>query len=178
VVWMLDSSTFINALAIDRIALVVLLRFGASFPEYIFRVELGANAREATRTAALACVQKQQIGIANLSLADLDRMASLAAPRRIGLGEIACALIAERCSGGVLCDDWSARGWLQERTRPAQWDAIDDVLLDAAARGYIGEHDLVDFQGMLKENKYECRCDLRLAHLQRLAAQAKPLGQS
>ena len=166
-VWMLDSSTFIHALIIDRIQLVVSIRSSLRFPEYVLRFELGANAREITRTSATSCVDRKQIGVDTLSLADLDRIASLEAPRRIGLGEIACAVIAERHAGGVLCDDWRARAWLEPRTTPKCWDSIDGVLLDAAAEGRIGELDLVDFQETLRKSHYECRCDLRLEHLQR-----------
>jgi hypothetical protein len=171
---MLDSSTFINALIVDRVALVVLLRPDLCFPEYVFRFELGVNARESTRAAVGSWVKRKQIGVANLTLADLDRIASLAAPRRIGLGEIACAVIAERREGGVLCDDWRAHAWLKDRTQPKEWHSIDDLLLEAAANGHIGEHDLVEFQITLKQHKYDCRCDLRLAHLQRQMARFIP----
>lgn len=170
VLWMLDSSTFIHALIVDRVALIVLLRSEVRFPEYVFRCELGSNAHDVTRSAAEGCVRRNQIGVATLTLADLDRIASLAAPRRIGLGEIACAVVAEREEGGVLCDDRRANRWLLERTRPKEWHSIDDVLLDAAANGHIGEHDLVDFQSKLKQNQYDCRCNLQLEHLQRQAA--------
>jgi hypothetical protein len=164
--WMLDSSTFIHALIVERVALVVLLRSPLCFPEYVFRFELGPNAHKTTRTEAASFVNRKQIGVANLTLADLDRIASLGAPRRIGLGEIACAVIAERRAGGILCDDWRARGWLETRTNTQRWDSIDGVLLEAAAEGRIGELDLVDFQKTLEQNHYHCRCDLRLAHLQ------------
>lgn len=165
--WTLDSSTFIHALIVERVALVILLRSPLYFPEYVFRFELGANAHERTRTEAASFVSRNQIGVVNLTLADLDRIASLGALRRIGLGEVACAVIAERRTGGVLCDDWRARGWLEQHTTPQRWDSIDGVLLEAAAKGQIGELDLVDFQRVLEENRYHCRCDLRLEHLQR-----------
>ena len=116
-------------------------------------------------------MDRKQIGVESLTLSDLDRIADLSAPRRIGIGEIACTIIAERQAGGVLCDDWKARKWLEQRTTPHSWESIDDVLLDAAAIGHIGEFDLVDFQQRLEANRYRCRfADLRLEHLQRQLA--------
>ena len=46
---MLDSSTFINALGIERLALLVALRYPLRFSEYVLRVELGTNARANAR---------------------------------------------------------------------------------------------------------------------------------
>ena len=111
--WMLDSSTFINALIIDRVTLLLSLRSPAFFPEYVFRFELGANARDETREGATQAVDRRQVGVQKLTLADLDRIAALGAPRRVGLGELACAVIAQRTGGGVLCDDWRARRWIE-----------------------------------------------------------------
>jgi hypothetical protein len=167
VLWMLDSSTFINAIAIERVALLVSLRKPIHFSEYVLRFELGVNARQSTRAEALNWVNRKLIGVESLTLPDLDRIAALAAPRRIGIGEVACAIIAERCAGGVLCDDWRAKGWLEQRTAPHSWDSIEGVLLDAAAAGLIGELDLVDFQKALEIERYKCRVDLRMEHLQR-----------
>jgi hypothetical protein len=44
----------------------------------------------------------------------------------------------------VLCDDWRAQMWRLQRTTPKYWQSIDDVLLDAAAGGHLGDHDLVE----------------------------------
>ncbi len=166
--WMLDTSTFINAVVVDRVMLMASLRSPLFFPEFVFRFELGINARETTRAAAAHAVDRKQISVQQLTLADLDRLSQLAAPRRIGLGELACAIIAERLAGGVLCDDWHAKKWIEGRVTAKCWDSIEGVFLQAAASGHIGELDLVDLQRTLETNRYHCRCDLRLEHLQRL----------
>ena len=166
--WMLDSSTFIHALIIDRVMLMASLRSPVSFPEFVLRFELGSNARKTTRDAAGEAVRRNQIGVQQLTLTDLDRLSQLSAPRKIALGELACAIIAERTAGGVLCDDWRARAWIEPHVGCTRWDSIEDILLDAAARGHIGEHDLVDSQEVLERNCYRCRRDLRMEHLQRL----------
>ena len=170
-VWMLDSSTFINACIIARVPLFVLLRSPLCFSEYVFRFELGINAHETTRRQAARCVERRQIGIRHLSLSDLDRINELGAPRRIGLGEIACAIIAEREHGGVLCDDWHGRGWLEPRVSWVCWESIEDLLLAAAQSGHVSEFDLDDFQHTLELERYKCRFDLRFEHLRRLANQ-------
>ena len=95
-------------------------------------MRIGASAHDDTRQRAVDCVRRNQIGISRLSLADLDRLASLSAPRRLGLGELACAIIAERDGGGVLCDDMKAVTWLQAHVRVRWWESIEDVLLDCA----------------------------------------------
>ena len=166
--WMLDSSTFIHAVVVDRVMLMASLRSPLSFPEFVFRFELGVGAREATRDAAAEAVRRGQIGVQQLTLADLDRLSVLAAPRKIGLGELACAIIAERLAGGVLCDDWRAKAWIEGRITAKCWDSIEGILLDAAASGHIGEVDLTDSQRILERNCYHCRYDLRMAHLQRM----------
>jgi hypothetical protein len=166
--WMLDTSTFINAVVVDRVMLMALLRSPLFFPEFVFRFELGINARAATWAAAAHAVNRKQIGVQQLTLADLDRLSHLSAPRRIGMGELACAIIAERLAGGVLCDDWHAKKWIEGRVTAKCWDSIEGVFLEAAASGHIGELDLVDLQKTLETNRYHCRCDLRMEHLQRL----------
>jgi hypothetical protein len=145
--WLLDSSTFIHATIVDRVALISSLRSPLFFPEYVFRFELGANAKETTRDEAAAQVTRKRIGLQALTLTDLDKIASLSAPRKIGLGELACAVIAERLAGGVLCDDWHAKAWLDKRISPPQWESIETILLDAAAKNYIGELDLGPAEG-------------------------------
>jgi hypothetical protein len=170
---MLDSSTFIHAIIVDRVMLLASLRSPLFFPEFVFRFELGASATEATRDAAAQAVGRKQIGVLQLTLVDLDRLSQVGAPRRIGLGELACAIIAERTAGGVLCDDWRAKRWIETRVVVRPWDSIEGVLLEAAARGHIGELDLVDSQRALEKSRYHCRCDLRLEHLQRLLQAAQ-----
>jgi len=166
--WMLDSSTFIHAMIVGRVMLLASIRSPLSFPEFIFRFELGSDAKAATREEAALAVRRKQIDLQQLTLADLDRLSQLAAPRRIGLGELACAIIAERLAGGVLCDDWDAKKWIEGRVTVKCWDSIEGVFLEAAGAGHIGELDLVDLQRTLETNRYHCRCDLRLEHLQRL----------
>jgi hypothetical protein len=165
--WILDSSTFINFLAIRRTMLLVQLRSPLQFPEYVFRVELGLNAREETRGEAEAAVRAGAVGIQRLSIDDLDRMARLEAPRRIGLGEIACAIIAERLHAGVLCDDWKARRWLSERIAVPGWEATEEILLEAAFQLVVSEYDLVSLEASLATGRYQCRFDLRLEFLRR-----------
>jgi predicted nucleic acid-binding protein len=166
-IWMLDSSTFINTGHIAQVQLLILLRSPLFFPEYVFRVELGANAHQTTRREAQSWVQKKKIGIRQLLLSDLDRISQLAAPRRIGLGEIACAILAEREDGGVLCDDHKGRNWLQSRLSLGCWQSVEDFLLHAAELRYVSEFDLQAFQDTLASNRYQCRYDLRLEHLRR-----------
>jgi len=167
--WLLDSSTFINCCVISRVPLFVLLRSPLFFSEYVFRVELGINAHHSTRTAAAEWVSRGKIGISNLALADLDRISQLGTPRRIGLGEIASAILAEREGGGVLCDDWKGRRWLQTRVTLSRWESIEDVLLDAAQSGHVSEFDLDTFQQDLEKARYTCRMNLRIEHLRRNA---------
>lgn len=169
--WMLDSSTFINFSVIDRIALFVLLRSPLYFSEYVYRFELGIKAHESTRSAARQSVARKQIGVRSLSLSDLERISQLGAPRRIGLGEIACAIIAERETGGVLCDDWKGKRWLTQRMVLNSWESTEDVLLEAARLGHISEFDLDGFQARLEEERYVCRFNLRLEHLRRVRNQ-------
>ncbi len=163
-IWLLDSSTFINMVVIDRIPLLVLLRSPLFFPEYVLRVEL---VREDTKKVADEwCFERNKIAVSTLTIRDLDRIAALGAPRKISIGEIACAIIAERDGGGVLCDDRKAIRWLKNHVNPVYWHGVEDVLLDAAKSGYIGEHDLESHERVLLDNKYKCYCNLRFTYLQ------------
>jgi len=172
--WLLDSSTFINFLVIQRTSLLVRLRAPLYFPEYVFRVELGLNARPPTREHAEEVVRRGAIAIERLSIADLDRLAALSAPRRIGLGEVACAIIAERLGAGVLCDDWKARRWLAEKVRASGWESTEDVLMDAALQLEVSEYELADFQASLTAGRYQCRFELRVEFLQRRLSSGRP----
>ncbi|MBD3675684.1 MAG: hypothetical protein HUJ26_19400 [Planctomycetaceae bacterium] len=168
-VWMLDSSTFIHVMMIDRLQLLSVLRTPLCIPEYVYLFELGVNAKERTRQNAEDCVHRQQAEVQQLTLEDLDRIAELEAPRRIGLGEIACAIIAERNQGGVLCDDRRAKNWLCDRiSESVLWEDTEDFLLDAADNWHVSEFDLEGFQMTLSDNCYICRVDLRQEHLFRL----------
>lgn len=166
--WALDSSTFINALIIERLWLLPRNREPLRIPEYVLRVELKAETHADTAIQAEGFVTAGHAVICQLSLADLDRIAQLGTPRRIGLGEIACAVVAERESGGVLLDDWRGRRWLEQRLAVALWESIEDVLLLAAAKGNLSEFDLDECEDCLRQNRYECRVNLRLEHLGRL----------
>lgn len=169
--WFVDSSTFINGCHLSRVSLFLLLRSPLYFSEYVFRVELSGNADSSTSNAAAQWVSRHKIGIRNLSLTDLDRITQLGAPRRIGLGEISSAILAEREGGGVLCDDWKGRRWLVPRLTLNWWESIEDVLLDAARLGHVSEFDLDDFQQTLQRTRYVCRFNLRIEHLRRITNQ-------
>ncbi|MBZ4395925.1 hypothetical protein VZQ01_26785 [Myxococcus faecalis] len=174
--WMLDSSTFIHSLIIEQTRLVVTLRNPIAFPEYVFKVELlGERAHPETQEIARAVVTSGQITLRNLTLGDLDRIAQLNAPRKAGLGELACAIIAGREGGGVLCDDWKCRNWMSANTTPlVEWQSIEDVLLEAAERAHLSEYELEDLQKRLLSNRYHCRFDLRNEHLMRSLSRKTP----
>lgn len=165
--WLLDSSTFIHAMIVDRVGIVAAVRAPLCFSEYVFRFELGISAKAVTRDHAEEHVRRKRIGIQSLTLSDLDRIASFGAPRRIGLGELSCIVIAERLGGGILCDDWRAKAWVDKRMSPLTWESIEAVLLDAAASDLIGELDLADAQKTLERYGYSCRYDLQIEHIQR-----------
>jgi hypothetical protein len=165
--WLLDSSTFIHACIIDRLSLLALIRTPLECPEYVLRWELGQNAHLETRRCAEEALRQGKVRMRRLSLDDLDRIAAVNAPRRIALGELACAIIAEREKAGVLCDDRNARRWLSTRVTTVAWETIDDVLLAAAEGGYIGELDLQGYQTTLERNGYRCAYDLQMEFLSR-----------
>ncbi len=54
------------------------------------------------------------------------------------------------------------------------WDSIEGFLLDAASQGYISEFELADAQSSLQQNRYHCRFDLQMEHLQRQANKRTP----
>lgn len=166
--WLLDSSTFINAIAVGQVRLVVLLRSPIAFPEYVFKAELlGERSHAATRDAAKDIVSSGQIKLTSLTIDDLERIAQLNAPRKAGLGELACAIIAGREGGGVLCDDWKCRNWMSSHVAPVEWHSIEDVLIEAAERSHVSEYELEEFQRKLTSNRYHCRFDLRNEYLMR-----------
>lgn len=163
----LDSSTFIHFCIAGQTRLLVLLRSPLAFPEYIFRVELGSRAYPETREKAQHYVSRKEIGIKHLSLEELDLIASLKAPRRAGLGELSCAIIAHRERGVVLCDDQKCRNWISTHLPPVLWESIEDILLSAAEQSHLSEFELDQIQKSLASNRYQCRCDLRTEHLMR-----------
>jgi hypothetical protein len=160
--WMLDSSTFINALVVKKVWILSAIRTPLFLPEYVFRIELGTGARRETRHEAQALVSRGQACIEHLTLGDLDRIAELCAPKRIGIGEICCAVIAERSDRGVLCDDYKAHRWLCERVGVAEWESIEEILVAGGIANYLSEYDVEDCQGLLTKNRYRCKYDLRL----------------
>ena len=166
--WMLDSSTFIHVLMIEKIQILLLLRPSLFFAEYVYKIELGVNAKEDTRRHARRVVSQGKIGIKQLTIDDLDQIAAMSRPRRIGLGELACAIVAEREGGGVLCDDWKCRPFFQNQMSLAQWHSIEDLLIEAAEQRYLTEFELSELQAKLQENQYHCRRDLRFEYLSRL----------
>lgn len=160
--WLLDSSTFINALAVKKAWILSAIRKPLFLPEYVFRIELGTGARRETRQEAQALVSRGQAHIEQLTLRDLERIAELCVPKRIGIGEICCAIIAERSDRGVLCDDHKAHRWLCERVDVAKWESIEEVLVAGGIANYLSEYEVEDCQGILMKNRYRCKYDLRL----------------
>jgi hypothetical protein len=166
--WRLDSSTFINALAVNRVALLSRVRQPIAFVEYVFRIELaGSGARAATREAAMHEVQRGAIGIDRLTMDDLARMSALSPPRRVDIGELATAVVAERVGAGVLCDDHKAVRWLSENLLSVPvWESIEHVMLAAAESCLVAEHELSIIEQRLVEAKYACRFNIAMAYAQ------------
>ncbi|WP_092047938.1 hypothetical protein [Planctomicrobium piriforme] len=165
---MLDTSTFIHVVMIGRISLLCSLRKQLYFPEYVYRYELGVEAKEKTRYEAEKCVNENRIAIQQLTLSDLEKIAQLNPPRRIGLGEIACVMLAIRHAGGVLCDDRRAKNWLVPRLGEILWESIEEFLLSAAEDWHISEYQLDEFDQILLNNRYTCSFRLREEHLVRM----------
>jgi hypothetical protein len=163
--WMLDSSTFINALIAQKSWLTPIVRSPLYLPEYVLRVELGTGARAETRHEAQDLVSRGKALVAQLTLEDLERVAELCAPKRIGTGEICCAIIAGRTNRGVLCDDHKAHRWLCERIAVAAWESIEEILVAGGVLNHLSEYEVEDCQKLLESNKYICRYPLRLAVL-------------
>ena len=118
--WMINTSTFIHAMIVDRVPLVASVALPSSFPNTFSASSWGTNAKESTRDQANAHVAHKRIGIQGLTLADLDKLALLSAPRKIGLGELACLSLRSVWRGGVLCDDWRAKAWLDQKMKAAR----------------------------------------------------------
>jgi len=89
----------------------------------------------------------------------------LSAPKRIGIGEICCALLAERQKRGILCDDRKACNWLRDRVAIAIWESIDEVLVSGGVAHHLSEYEVEDCQRLLERSKYKRKYDLRLAVL-------------
>lgn len=168
-VWMLDTCVFINFNVIGHIRALVRCRSPLHVPEYVYKYELtGSRSHRDTRESAHAAVSTGQLTVSFLSVEDLTRIASLG-PRSADLGEIACAIIAEREGGGVLTDDRAQRR-LAAHIRVRAWQSTEDVLIDAAHRCEITEYDLDHIQKVLADNRYHCKTELRREYLiQRLA---------
>jgi hypothetical protein len=166
---MLDSSTFINSVLAGKPWVVPAVRSPLFLAEYVFRIELGEGARDSTRREAQALVAKRKASVEQLTLPDLERIAGLCAPKRMGTGEICCAIIAERKQRGVLSDDQKARRWLSERVEVVIWESIEDVLVDAGLENHLSEFEVEECQRLLSSNRYSCRYELRIEVLRRRA---------
>jgi hypothetical protein len=170
--WLLDASTFINALTVGHVRTLIALRAPLLVPEYVYQLELaGPSAKPDTRAEAERCKASGGFQVYRLTLADVRRMAAMDPPKRkVGIGELSCALIAERANGGVLSDDHKSRSWIEQRVRIVDWQSIEDVLLAAAHASYVSEYELDDCEHKLLGGKYTCRVSLRNTFLmQRLS---------
>lgn len=176
-VWVLDSCVFINFHIVGHLRTLVRCRSPLCVPEYVYKYELtGPRSHRDTRESAHAAISTEQISVSFLSVEDLTRIAALG-PRSADLGEIACALIAEREGGGVLTDDRSKRR-LSAHMRVRAWQSTEEVLIDAAHRCEITEYDLDAIQEVLARNRYQCRVQLRNEYLmQRLARHTQQAGR-
>lgn len=172
--WLLDASTFIHAVIVKHVQVLTTMRAPLVVPEYVYRQELvGERAREVTRESAEQAARNGMLAVERLSLADLQRIAALNPPKRkCSLGEISCAIIAERTSGGVLCDDHRAVGWMREHIAVVVWESIEHVLIAAAHALRLDEYALDECEQTLATNNYRCRSSLRNEFLmQRLNSQ-------
>lgn len=167
--WLLDTCVFINFCVVGQIRTLVRCRSPLRMPEYVYKYELtGPRSHRDTRDGAREAVSAGHVAVSFLTVEDLMRIASLG-PRGADLGEIACALIAERQEGGVLTDDRAKRK-LSAHMQVRAWQSTEDVLVDAAHRCEITEYDLDSIQATLSKNKYKCHVNLREEYLkQRLA---------
>lgn len=165
--WIIDSSTFIHIALVSRIPLLVKLRRPLFFPEYVFRFELTNAKHMDSVIAAEKCVNNGSIAVIGLTLEDLVRMVECGEPRSIGLGELACAVIAERKNGGVLSDDHRATSRLRNVVNVLTWNCVEDILIHAAEELLIDEYELDECQTILQRNKYQCRGNLRLEFVSR-----------
>lgn len=176
-VWVLDSSVFIHFLIIERFHVLVRCRAPLHIPEYVYRIELtGLRCQESTRTRARTAVSAGHLAVQHLSIEDLTRIASLGPSRKAAIGEIACAILAERHEGGVLIDDRRARRWLEVRVNVATWESTEDVLVDAAHRLEVTESELELFQKALACGNYQCRFDLKNEYLMQRLARHNPMA--
>jgi len=166
VAWVLDSSVFIHFCYIERFRLLIRCRAPLHITTYVYQVELtGPKSHDATRVQALAAVAAGHVDVRSLTLAELARIAELGPRRKAGLGELTCAVIAQRSGAGVLIDDRKARRFLEPHFDVGAWESTEDVLIEAAHRCEVTEFELVEIQACLSTHKYECRCDLRNEYL-------------
>lgn len=169
--WIVDASLFVHFCVLERVQLLFRMRRGLKVPEYVYRIELvSPNARQETRERATAAVAGGNMQVQQLTLADVARIAALGPRRSAAVGELACAVLAERQDYGVLCDDRRAQRWLGSRMQLKAWEDIETVLVEAAHRFEVTEYELAALEATLLQNRYACRCDLRNEYLmQRLA---------
>lgn len=166
-IWVVDSSTFINFVTIDRVRLLAEMRKPLCATRYVYERELtGPRAHDPTRRQATEAVARGQVRLRSLKLSDLERIASLDVPRRVALGERTCAVLAEREGGAVLLDDKTAKSKLQIATSVSIWQSVEDVLVHAAHEHRLTEYELDDCESKLKDGKYHCQVSLRATYLQ------------
>lgn len=173
--WVLDTSTFIHAIIARRLQIVVAMRQALIVPYYIYAQEMaGPESHEDTRQHAERCLAKEQFRVENLSLEELARIADLhGGSRKVGMGEAACAVLAERVRAGVLCDDRKAVVKLQAVTAIERWESIDDVLVSAAHARHLDEYELDKCDELLREQRYTCVPPLKERYLIERHAQHK-----
>jgi hypothetical protein len=170
-VWALDSSVFINFVTIEKLPTLASFRNPIAMSEYVYRTELtGPRASPGTRTAALNSKTKGHFELVTLTLADLANLGALARPRRVGLGEASCAIIAANSSGGVLCDDMRSKAWLTDHFSVVAWERTEEILVAATHAAHLDEYALAECQKKLEANRYKCYCDLRTEFLQQRLA--------
>lgn len=166
-VWALDSSVFVNFAHINRLHTLASYRNPITVPEYVFRTELtGPRAPEPIRDAARKSYDRGHFQLGTVALSDLAELAALSPPRRVGLGEAACVIIAAKRAGGVLCDDLRAKNWLANNYKLVAWERTEDILVGAAHATHLDEYALEECQGVLERNRYKCSTHLRTLYLQ------------
>ena len=169
--WVVDTSTFIHFTIIEMVPMLAEPRRPLRVTRYVYERELcGTNCHARTRAAAKTALDRGYFVIDTLRLDDLERIGTLNVPRKVAMGEITCAVVAERDEGAVLLDDRKAILRLREEVNVRAWESTEDVLVDAAHQHRVSEYQLHDFDAKLESEKYRCRFSLREEYLrQRLS---------
>lgn len=172
--WVLDTSLFVHFCIVERTRVLFRMRSPTKVPDYVFRTEMtGDRVHQQTREQALQAAKSGTLKVEQLTLEDVARIAELGPRRAAAVGELACAVLAERSHAGVLIDDRRARRCLSGRVSVSDWHDTETVLIDAAHRCEVTEHELQEIESVLGENRYACRVNLRNEYLmQRLTLHA------